>query len=230
MSDTIGNACAPLCCMMSPRSTVRSLARPRMNCPNASATWPRKISSARVASVMSRALCPSHTRREARFASRRASWCSGTAVARAKRRCTPCGSPAWSNSIWDWSHSSLSLSKKVSNALSQSARSDASKLRRRTRGVSAHWACTSAADGRAAWIVHCPASRTHSVSAAGRVTSSVPWGCVTGVVASMQCAAPMLPEAGGSIHRWYTKPSWDTRKVPGSSIDRSLVFYCTLAL
>src|SRR5205823_9851266 len=98
--------------------------------------------------------------------------------------------------------------------------SDAAKLRRRTRGAASHWACTSAGDGRTAWMVHSPDSRTHSVSAVGRVTSSVPWGCVSGVVASMQCAAPRLLDTAGCRHRWYTKPSWDTRKAPGSSIDR----------
>src|SRR5712691_9393714 len=71
-------------------------------------------------------------------------------------------------------------------------------------------------------MVHCPDSCTHSVSAVGRVTLSVPWGCVSGVVASMQYAAPRWLDAGGCLHRWYTKPLWDTRYVPGSSIDQFL--------
>src|SRR5215510_6023677 len=48
-------------------------------------------------------------------------------------------------------------------------------------------------------MVHVPVRRTHSVSAVGRVTSSVPSGCVTGVVASMQGTSPHCSPNLGTI-------------------------------
>src|SRR5215510_14686317 len=68
-------------------------------------------------------------------------------------------------------------------------------------------------------MVHCPESCTHSVSAASCVTSSVPWGDVSGVVASMQCAAPRSLVTEGCTQMVY-KVVLGYKKSAWSIIDR----------
>src|SRR5262245_46117548 len=97
---------------------------------------------------------------------------SGTAVARARSRRTPSGSPVRSVSIPLRSAAPITLVRKVSRPLSQSPRSLLSNAIRRTAGPEATSRWTSSGVGRSPCSVQGPDRRTTSVSPARRSNPS----------------------------------------------------------